>query len=205
MPKNSEIGKYGSLWLRAQNAAERTPESRNRYIDFLRGASIIAVVLGHWLALAPHVTDGQLQVEHILQFSPWTAWLTWGFQVMPIFFMVGGYANAASWESALRKERGYGEWVAARLHRLAGPVVLLVVAWTMLGVAAHFSGISAATLAVGSRSALIPVWFLSVYIMVVVAAPLSYWAFQRAGAVTFWGLAVFALLVDIVGLAGGYS
>jgi fucose 4-O-acetylase-like acetyltransferase len=30
--------------------ASRTPDTRDRYVDFLRAASILAVVLGHWIS-----------------------------------------------------------------------------------------------------------------------------------------------------------
>ena len=204
MSTGIEMTEVGSVWIKACKAAENTPTSRNRYVDLLRAISITAVVIGHWLVLAPIVEDGQFQLDHLLSFAPWTAWLTWGFQVMPIFFMVGGFSNAASWESALRNKRGCGEWIATRLHRLVGPVVLLVLVWLALGVAALYAGIEARTLAVGSRSALIPTWFLSVYIMVVVAGPLTYRAFQRSGALSFWILVLCATAVDAIGLAGGY-
>ena len=36
-----------TVWSRAKALAERTPETRNRYVDFLRAASITVVVLGH--------------------------------------------------------------------------------------------------------------------------------------------------------------
>ena len=42
------------MWHRALWYADRTPESRNRYVDFLRALSILAVVLGHWLISAPY-------------------------------------------------------------------------------------------------------------------------------------------------------
>ncbi len=40
-----------------QQMAEQTPESRNRYVDFLRAASIMVVVFGHWLMAAPVITE----------------------------------------------------------------------------------------------------------------------------------------------------
>jgi hypothetical protein len=38
------------LRLRAERLARLTPDSRNRCVDFRRGASISVVILGHWLA-----------------------------------------------------------------------------------------------------------------------------------------------------------
>ena len=77
------------VWSAARDLAERTPASRNRYVDFLRAVSILAVVVGHWLIAAPAYRDGALVLGHMLDISPWTRWLTWGFQVMPVFFIDG--------------------------------------------------------------------------------------------------------------------
>src|SRR5215470_6888090 len=90
-----------SAWSRAAELADRTPPSRNRYVDFLRAMSMLVVIVGHWLAAAPYfdATD-TLTTSHILTVVPWTAWLTWIVQVMPMFFMVGGYANGISWRAA---------------------------------------------------------------------------------------------------------
>jgi hypothetical protein len=205
MPKDTSTEKVSSLWARARVAAERTPESRNRYVDLLRVVSIGAVVLGHWLLSAPYVEDGRLQLSNIFRVAPWTVWLSWGFQVMPVFFIVGGYSNAASWDSARSKGRNFGDWIAARLHRLVWPVVPLVIAWSAIAVIGHQSGVSSELVSVGSVGALRPVWFLSVYIMIVVTAPISHWAWSSAGIGAFWILALCAVAVDIAGFAGGFS
>src|SRR5512134_232674 len=119
-----------SAWARALAVAERTPESRNRYADFLRAASIGVVVCGHWLMAAPSVSGGEFSLSDMLHVAPWSQWLTWLFQVMPLFFIVGGYSNAASWEAAQRAEQGYAAWIAGRLQRLVLPIVPLLVVWT---------------------------------------------------------------------------
>ena len=95
-----------AAWSRAAELADRTLPSRNRYVDFLRAMSMLVVTVGHWLAAAPYFdANGALTSSHILTVVPWTAWLTWILQVMPIFFMVGGYANGISWRAA-RREAG---------------------------------------------------------------------------------------------------
>ena len=67
-----------------------TPE-RNRWVDFLRAVSILAVVCGHWLMAGLYVDEaGTLQRGDLLSVSTWAHWLTWVFQVMPVFFLVGG-------------------------------------------------------------------------------------------------------------------
>jgi hypothetical protein len=122
--------------------AKRMPNDRNRDVDFLRAAAI-AVVLGHWLRTVSYVDNGELQFDNLLHAAPWTQWSTWVYQVMPIIFMAGGYANAASWESARRRGFGYGWWMTNRLHRLIGPVLPLVVVWGRLSITADEVGIDA--------------------------------------------------------------
>lgn len=80
-----------SIWSRALELADNTPASRNRCVDFLRTLSITAVIVGHWLIAAPGVRARELQLDHMLAAQPSTQWLTLLFQVMPVFFLVGGY------------------------------------------------------------------------------------------------------------------
>ena len=41
--------------------AMQAPPERNRYVDFLRALSILAVVVGHWLVAAPYLKDGAVE------------------------------------------------------------------------------------------------------------------------------------------------
>src|SRR5699024_9232150 len=81
---------------RAQQVDAATPETRNRVVDFLRAAAITVVVLGHWTIIAVDA-DGGILPHGVLDRATWTHPLTWVFQVMPIFFLVGGYSNGLSW------------------------------------------------------------------------------------------------------------
>ena len=126
-----------SIWSQAKGLAAQTPSDRNRYVDFLRAISILVVITGHWLIAAPYYNDGSLTPSDLLVVQPNTQWLTWLFQVMPIFFIVGGYANAVSLESARRRELGYADWLARRLVRLVTPLLALLVGWALLADAAR--------------------------------------------------------------------
>lgn len=153
------------------------------------------VISGHWLAAAPYVVDGDITFGSMLEYQHWTHLLSWIFQVMPVFFMVGGYSNGLSWKAAVRDKRTYAEWLNGRLQRLAGPVLPLLAAWVALGIGAHFAGARPETVKFGSQVALIPIWFLAVYVGVVVIVPLTYAAWRRFGMMSFWVLAA-AVAVD---------
>ena len=178
MPTDSVVRRM-SAWSRAKELAEGTPETRNRYVDFLRAVAISIVILGHWLMAAPVMDRGELTFSRILQITPGLQWLTWLFQVMPLFFIVGGYSNAVSWESARRVGRSYAAWIGARLRRLIGPVVPLLLLWTVMAIVANFLGVDSSIIRVGSQGAFMPTWFLAVYVMVVVATPATHALWRR--------------------------
>ncbi len=192
------------LWNRAAHAAHATPDDRNRYVDFLRAASITVVILGHWLVAAPYVTEADgLVAGNMLELAPWTQWLTLAVQVMPIFFLVGGYSNHVAWTSALRNGTPYPTWLAARFRRLIGPVIPVLLAWVGIAIAGSFLGADPALLGLLSQAALVPTWFLAVYVMVGVLVPITYHAWQRYGFGSFAALVAGAALVDVVAFASG--
>jgi fucose 4-O-acetylase-like acetyltransferase len=187
-----------SLWAQAAGAAARTPDTRNRYVDFLRAVSILAVISGHWLMAAPWVSGGGVRLSNLLEYRSWTHFLTWVFQVMPVFFLVGGYSNGVSWKAAVRDGKSYADWLNGRLQRLLGPVMPLLVVWVVLGAAGTAAHVEPVLLRAGSQMALVPIWFLAVYTMAVVLVPFTYAAWHRFGMGSFWALALAAVLDDVL-------
>lgn len=200
----TETNKKSGAWAQAVRLAEQTPASRNRYVDFLRGISILSVVFGHWLMAAPHYDSGKPHMWHLLAVVPWSQWLTWLFQVMPIFFFVGGFSNMTSWEAAQRHGHGYGLWLGSRLQRLLGPVLPLLATWAALALIGQVLGVPRGFIQVGSRIALVPTWFLAVYILVVLFVPLTYDAWKRFGLWTIFAPVVCAAVVDVLFFVAGW-
>ncbi len=182
--------------------ADQTAAERNRVVDLLRATAILVVVLGHWLMAAVYVDGGGgLHRGDLLDLAGWTHPLTWVLQVMPVFFLVGGYANALSWRSARRRGEGYGAWLRSRLRRLVLPVLPLMVFWTVVAPSAHTAGVDADLLRIASRASLVPTWFMAAYVVVVAVAPLTLLAWER---LAWWsvgaGLALGGL-VDLVSVS----
>jgi len=193
-----------AAWSRAAELADRTPPSRNRYVDFLRAVSMLVVIVGHWLAAAPYfdATD-TLTASHILAVVPWTAWLTWIVQVMPIFFMVGGYANGISWRAARRDNKSYAAWLEGRLRRLVWPILPLLVVWVGIVAIEYARGVRPELISYGSQAAFIPIWFLAVYIGIVLLVPVTEAVWTRFGMRSFWALTAAAAAVDAMYLVAG--
>ncbi len=186
-----------ALWNQALGLAQRTPATRHRGVDFLRAASIAVVVLGHWFMAAPWIDERGPHIGHMLGEAPWTQWLTWVLQVMPVFFFVGGYSNGITWDAAVRDGKPWADWLASRLGRLFLPVLPLLVFWGLAGLLATGLGVPGPMVRVASQVALVPTWFLAVYMLVVLVVPLGRAAWNRLGAGSIALPAVCAALVDL--------
>ena len=98
--------------------ADETPPTRNRVVDFVRVVSILVVVFGHWFAASIWLLpDGEIRLTNSLEWIPYAGWVTWVVQVMPIFFLVGGYANGRALRAREHKGVDYSEWVTQRVRR----------------------------------------------------------------------------------------
>lgn len=184
------------------NDAATTGPTRELALDLYRSAAVILVVIGHWLLSVMTYDDGTFGRDNPLVLMPWTQWLTWVFQVVPVFFAVAGYASAVSWArfeaegTATRQE-----WLRRRVSRVLGPTAAYVVLVFIVMAVLFAAGISGSVLALGGWAVAMHLWFLAVYLMVVALTPVAVAAHRR------WGLAVPAVLagavivVDVIGIA----
>ena len=193
--------------------ARATPATRDRYMDFLRAASIVAVVFGHWFLSINHLERGVYSTTSAVGVTSWL-WLgTWLFEVMPVFFFVGGFSNLVTYDSFKRRGEPTSALVRGRLERLLRPSLVFLGFWLAVQVALHLTNIGgpagprlvegtrllrgmyppAATLPFG------PLWFLGFYLIVVCIAPATIWLHRRF---RWWvpaAMVVGAVAVDVIG------
>ncbi|MGI5242130.1 acyltransferase family protein [Dactylosporangium sp. CA-139066] len=183
--------------------AERTPASRERYVDLLRAVAIAAVVLGHWLvSVVDYDAHGHLTGRSALDSLPWAYPITWLAQVMPLFFIVGGYANAASLASHRRRGDDAITWLQDRSGRLVRPTTTLLLVLAAGALIARAAGVDPDLTRQAVWVASIPLWFLSAYLVVVLLTPLMYRLHQRFGWRVPLVLVALVALGDLARLSG---
>lgn len=177
--------------------AEQTPPDRDRYVDFLRGFSILVVVLGHWLIAVVTWQGGEVTGSNALEQVRGLWMATWVLQVMPLFFFVGGFSNLRSWRASVRRGGGYPAFLHGRLTRMMRPTVVFL--GIGLIVTVTLDALNVADNVVFPASELItrPLWFLGVYMIVVALAPVMICLHERFGWRAVAGLAVLAVIVDV--------
>jgi hypothetical protein len=187
-----------SLLADARSLADRTPPDRNRVVDLWRAAAVIGVMLGHWLAASLWLRpDDTIALLNSLQWIPYAAWVTWIVQVMPVFFLVGGFANARGQRRIASGEQTTRAWVVVRARRLVRPMVPLLATWVVLVVVLR-AFVPADVVYAGAMSATVPLWFLAVYLLLTAAAPATHAWWRRSG---MWSVAtLMGLSVAVDGL-----
>ncbi|MFB7931388.1 acyltransferase [Streptomyces sp. NPDC056039] len=192
------VGRLRHLVLHgADRVGRATPAGRDRAVDALRAAAVLGVVLGHWLVTAL-VSDGSaLRTASPLRDMPWLTPVSWLFQTLAVFFLVGGHVATRGYAAARARGVPYHRWLTGRLTRLFKPVAAVLGLWTVAGCALLLSGAEFGTVRTLVKLALSPLWFLVVFAVLTAATPLL----TRLN--PLWPLAV-VLHVDLVrfGLGG---
>jgi hypothetical protein len=181
----------GPEGLSVEALAAATPDTRDRYVDFLRAFSIVVVVAGHWFIALIHWDEGRIFVDNVVghQSGLWLA--TWALQVMPLFFFVGGFSNSRGWHS-VRSGHSYRFFMRRRLTRLFKPTAVFIAVWLVVEVGLHLLDIGAPGLFRGTFLPFGPLWFLLVYVALVALTPLTLALHQR------WGFGAVGFLVGAV-------
>jgi len=166
----------------AAELARATPASRDRYVDLLRVASLGAVILGHWLMAVVIVgPDGAVRATNALAVLPWLQPLTWLLQVMPVFFVVGGFGHATALASGERRGATYADFVRSRAGRLLRPTAVFVGVWLALALVIEALGHDRGVLTIATRVVAQPLWFVGVYLGVIALAPTMLRLHRRLG------------------------
>ena len=194
-----------------------TPATRDRYVDFLRGASILVVVVGHWLIALLSWDSGIIRSTSAVGRTSGLWLATWFFQVMPIFFFVGGYSNYVALESVRRRGGSAAEFVKSRVRRLLAPTLPFLAVWAVIQVVLHLADIGApagprlwgttqllrGVRPPGQTIPFGPLWFLGVYLVIVAISPMTVALHRRF---RWWVPAVMvagAVASDVVGFVAG--
>jgi fucose 4-O-acetylase-like acetyltransferase len=111
---------------------------RDLTLDLARVFCVLLVVVIHLLYVGVgRDAAGGLVVTRPLDHQAWFPAATWAGQIMPLFFVVGGFASLTAWRGVKRRGGTASDYVRNRVLRLAQPALPLFVFYVVvLGVAA---------------------------------------------------------------------
>lgn len=173
-----------------------TTAVRNHAFDLYRVVALLFVVVGHWMAASLTFSDGAFWRDNPLVDMPWTQWLTLIFQVVPVFFVVAGYASAVSWAHRADDESRQ-EWLRRRLVRPIGPTAVYVVFALVVVAVLGRVGVAGSELDFGAWAVAMHLWFLGIYVLVVALTPIAVAAHRRWGKWVPFVMAVAVVAIDV--------
>ncbi|MBF6299529.1 acyltransferase [Nocardia amamiensis] len=178
-----------------------TPRDWN--VDVVRAFAIGVVVVVHWISVRVTGAGGAVRGDLSLHGRPiWTS--SWVLQVMPLFFLAGGFANTLVIDRWRAQGTSYGAYLGPRARRLTLPMIPLIavlapVVWLLR---AHSDAMAQTAAHVVAS----PLWFLAVYLIAVTIAPLAVQVHDRSAWCVPAGLLAASLTVDALRFTGsGYA
>ncbi|MCL1801278.1 MAG: acyltransferase [Promicromonosporaceae bacterium] len=180
--------------------AARTPQHRLRNLDAIRACSILAVVFGHWLVLVvrvvPAAGGGVQEVWGNNALPELTGlWLvSWLFQVMPLFFLVGGIVSPGSLGKTRARGGTVAQWLASRYFRLMSPATVLVALTGVGAFIATLAGVNPDLISQSVWAVVMPLWFLVIYLIAVLTTP---WLTQALAQFKWRPIGALILLISL--------
>ncbi|MFC7464360.1 acyltransferase [Brachybacterium sp. GCM10030252] len=174
---------------------------RDAGIDLVRAICVLVIVVLHSLQVGVTLAPAGPVLEYATVGAAWYPPLTWLLQVMPIFFVIGGFAGMHGYRRMRERGGTATGFVVGRVHRLLVPaVVTIAVAGVALAVLTS-AGVPADLVALTGIRYGQPLWFLGVFLAVQAVLPALLTAHQRAPLATLAGLVTGAVLIDALRLA----
>ena len=182
------------------------PAGRELSVDLVRVCCVLTVVVLHSLMVGLGVDEaGHVSQVNPVQAQPWFPVASWFGQIMPVFFVLGGFASLKSWRSVQRRGGSAADFYRARLLRLASPAL----AWYVV-----VGGLLWAAVALGFPFALgdllagglgMPLWFLAAYLITQALVPGLARAHDLAPLRTAGLLLAASLVVDLARYGSGVT
>lgn len=176
----------------------RPKGTRDRGIDLVRACCIVGVVVLHAMMVGVTVTSAGPVFENASDGTAWIAPLSWILQVMPLFFVIGGFAGLLAYRRHRSNDASASAFVAARLHRLLLPAVVTIGCVGAALAALTLTGVPADLVAMAGFRFGQPLWFLGVFLLCQALLPALAAAHERAPLRSIVSLAGAAVLVDVL-------
>jgi len=178
---------------------------RDLTLDIARVFCVVLVVVIHLLMVGVGNGPDGLVVSRPLENQSWFWIGTWIGQIMPLFFVVGGFASLTAWRSLQRRNGTAADYVRNRVLRLAQPALPLFLFYVVVVGVATLIGIDRGLLDTVVAGAGFPLWFLAAYTACQALVPFMAGMHARFPKLTLLVLLGLVILVDVVRFTVGIT
>ncbi|MET4156910.1 acyltransferase [Agromyces sp. PvR057] len=176
---------------------------RDAAIDAARAACLVVVFALHAMMVGVSVGAAGPVLENALEHWSGFAAATWFVQIMPLFFVIGGYSAWSQWRRMQERGADAATYVRGRLARLVRPAIALVAVVGLALAVLAAAGLPAEVVATAGYRIGQPLWFLAVYLACTSLVPLMARAHARHPFTTVVVLVAIVAAVDIARMTTG--
>jgi len=187
----------------APAASALRPRGRDRAVDLVRAACILGVVVLHAMMVGVAVPDGAPSFVNASDDTWWIVPLSWVLQVMPLFFVIGGFSAATAYRRSRERGSDAVAFVAGRVHRLLRPAIVTIGVVGLLLAVLATAGVPADLVSLAGFRFSQPLWFLGVFLVCQALVPALLRCHERAPLLTIGLLAAAAAGIDAARLVSG--
>jgi fucose 4-O-acetylase-like acetyltransferase len=144
-----------------------------------------------------------LVIERTLLETDWIGPVSWIAQIMPLFFVVGGFAGIGAWRRLEASGGTAADYIRSRILRLARPSIALFAAIAIGVLVMHLSGVDPVAIRLIGLGVSSPLWFLAAYAFAQAYLPGLATLHARAPWRTLSILAAGAMTCDVLRFATG--
>lgn len=176
---------------------------RDTGIDLVRALCVLGVVIIHSMMVGVTITDTGPLFANASEGSAWIVPFSWLLQVMPLFFVIGGFAGHRAF---LRMRNSGGtatDFVSSRIHRLLLPAAVTIGAVGVGLATLSLYGVPGELIAIAGYRFGQPLWFLGVFLLCQALLPVLAFAHERAPWLTIGLLTTASIAVDAARIGTG--
>ena len=182
---------------------DQTSISRERFIDFVKILGILFLIFNSHFLLKINQSYGEYNItnlsENYLSHQIYT-WFTTG---MSLFVFTMGFNNLIAWYSNVGREGSQWQYLVDRTNSILGPVIVWITSITILLNAVYsytdlplYLTTSEDGVMSSIEFVLWPMWLVTIYLVLVIFAPLTIYLHKKFPYLTVAILTLFTMLVD---------
>ncbi|MDQ0612659.1 surface polysaccharide O-acyltransferase-like enzyme [Microbacterium sp. W4I4] len=176
---------------------------RDSAVDFVRALSIAGVVTLHSLMVGVTLSPDGPVFANAGDVGHWIVPVSWVMQVMPMFFVVGGFAGITALRAQRRRGASGAAFVVSRVRRLLIPAIASVATAGLLLALLADAGLDPDLVDMAGYRYGQPLWFLGVFLVLQAVLPAMARLHERAPLRTLAALAAVSLVVDVARVITG--
>jgi len=194
------------------NEVAKTSISRERFIDFTKIIGLFFLIINSFLFLRLEESGGEIFVTNLSSDSQSLIVISWFTAGMSLFFFSMGFNNLIAWYSNVGRDGSQWNYLVDRINTLLGPVLVWIFTSTIILNIMSRSPIFPKYLTTAEDGImpsiefiLWPLWLVSIYLVMVLFAPLTIFLHKKYPYATVFTLFTITVLIDNIDFSLNFS